>query len=449
MATIRKSRISTSFKYHTAQAIPEFSLERLEWSGSDDDLKSVVSHSSISSRGRNEATKIPLTEGCFVTKQTGYYLEKAHWVNPVRKNAQLKYEVVRLNLGGPRTRNNFFRSRNYSSKACILIIVPPNFNLNSTSNLAPLDRNLHYTLDKLGFFAVTYSIATLRDMISLVEKENKIWQANNGVYPRRLILGNRELLNASYEFVLLHPRHFLQHNGSGLPVYARVENGVSGKFYFASPDGAFRAGPDNDQDLLPPFATEGRPEGVALLNPFLVVIHAGIAFRRFKKLSLPSLCEHYEELIKLTLDLVEKIYFEPLVDRVDEYRAAYRHSVSAKDSDGDVAMTGTVDEFGAGKASDNDKTITKRTARNSRTGTVVKRPGPDASHEERVEYSLYLMSGCDYINDDDEEDEDEDYDEYDGGDDGDEHENGFPNPGLPTHLSGKDSIIDAVEKVQQ
>ncbi|KAF4621997.1 hypothetical protein D9613_009562 [Agrocybe pediades] len=389
MATIRKSRIATSFKYHTAQAIPEFSLERLEWSGSDDDLKSVVSHSSISSRGRNEATKIPLTEGCFVTKQTGYYLEKAHWVNPVRKNAQLKYEVELLLKG--------------------LHIVPPNFNLNSTSNLAPLDRNLHYTLDKLGFFAVTCSIATLRDMISLVEKENKIWQANNGVYPRRLILEDLELLNASYEFVLLHPRHFLQHNGSGLPVYTRVENGVSGKFYFASPDGALRAGPDNDQDLLPPFATEGRPEGVALLNPFLVVIHAGIAFRRFKKLSLPPLCKHYEELIKLTLDLVEKIYFEPILDIVDENRAAYRRSVYVKYSDGDVAMTG----------------------RNSRTGTVVKRPGPDASHEERVGYSLYLMSGCDYINDDDEEDEeedeeeeDEDYDEYDDGDDGDEHENG-------------------------
>ncbi|KAF9553433.1 hypothetical protein CPC08DRAFT_713756 [Agrocybe pediades] len=41
-------------------------------------------------------------------------------------------------------------------------------------------------------------------------------------------------------------------------------------------------------------------------------------------------------------------------------------------------------------------------------GTVVERPGPDASHEERVEYSLYLMPGCDYFDDDDDDDDDED-----------------------------------------
>ncbi|KAF9553434.1 hypothetical protein CPC08DRAFT_822306 [Agrocybe pediades] len=142
MTTIHNGRISTTSKYHSVPAIPEFSLESLEYHYSDDDLQSVESHLSLSSRGRAERNKIPRTEGCLVTKQTGYHLEKAHWVNPVRKDPQIQYEVEQILIG--------------------LHIVPWFFNLNSTSNLAPLDRNLHYTLNRLGFFETVVASTALQ-----------------------------------------------------------------------------------------------------------------------------------------------------------------------------------------------------------------------------------------------------------------------------------------------
>jgi len=68
-------------------------------------------------------------------------------------------------------------------------IVKARFTLNSASNLAPRKslgnspipfttdylsvlRDLHYTLDKLGFFAITCSRTSLEAMIIEVDKEN-------------------------------------------------------------------------------------------------------------------------------------------------------------------------------------------------------------------------------------------------------------------------------------
>jgi hypothetical protein len=72
-------------------------------------------------------------------------------------------------------------------------IINTNFTLNSASNLAPrmslgnsstlfptnpslVHRDLHYTLDKLGFFAITCSKSTLKAMIAEVDQENAKWQ---------------------------------------------------------------------------------------------------------------------------------------------------------------------------------------------------------------------------------------------------------------------------------
>jgi hypothetical protein len=97
MATIRNGRISTTFKYAKISGVPELYLESLEREYSDQDLQSVASvSSSASTRAAQELRKISRAEGCFVTKQPGYYLERAHWVNALRKDATLKLEVVRL-----------------------------------------------------------------------------------------------------------------------------------------------------------------------------------------------------------------------------------------------------------------------------------------------------------------------------------------------------------------
>lgn len=221
---------------------------------------------------------------------------------------------------------------------------------------------------------------------------------------------------------------------------------MSGKLYLVSPDGALREGSENNTPRLPAFASNQARASEDTLNPFLVVLNAEIAFRRFRRRPHP-LCAEYTELIDLTIDLVHKIYFKPLVDqiewRLDQTRLAY-----STDAEGDVNMEGTVDEFGTGKVVDNDESITqKAVGKKSRTGGVVKKPGAGASHDDITAYRQYLMSGCgrpflfsisvdrvwlmlhrlDY-----------DIDDEDDFDDDDEDDNGQPPElGLPAHSGGR------------
>jgi len=95
-----------------------------------------------------------------------------------------------------------------------------------------------------------------------------------------------------------------------------------------------------------------------------------MAFRRFKRAPHP-LCQEYDELIDLTIELVKKIYFQPLVDiawkEIEETRSTRNIAVEAARVAGDVHM-GSVDE------DREDKIITRRDGRYSRTGRVVARP---------------------------------------------------------------------------
>ena len=47
-----------------------------------------------------------------------------------------------------------------------------------------MDQTLHYTLDKLGFFAITCSKATLLAMLDVVKEQNKIYDEREGMYNR-------------------------------------------------------------------------------------------------------------------------------------------------------------------------------------------------------------------------------------------------------------------------
>jgi len=120
-----------------------------------------------------------------------------------------------------------------------------------------------------------------------------------------------------------------------------------------------------------------------------------MAFRRFKRAPHP-LCQEYDELIDLTIELVKKIYFQPLVDiawkEIEETRSTRNIVVEAARGAGDVHM-GSVDEFGEITEDRKDKTITRRDGRYSRIGRVVARPDPGACHDETIEYYQYLMSG--------------------------------------------------------
>ncbi|KDR80413.1 hypothetical protein GALMADRAFT_1196707 [Galerina marginata CBS 339.88] len=216
MATIRNGKISTTFKYVKIVGIPDLSLEPLEREYSDSELQSVASvSSSTSARAANERRKISRAEGCFITKQPGYHLERAHWVNVVRKNARLKYEVVRLKKIHFQSSLNLKHSSIQENLLIDLHIVRRGFSLEAPPNIAPcssavsrfvlqatdyqlVDRNLHYTLAKLGFFAVTCSKETFLSLISLVEKENEEWQARDGDYTRRFEVGVRSYPHSRY-----------------------------------------------------------------------------------------------------------------------------------------------------------------------------------------------------------------------------------------------------------
>ena len=164
--------------------------------------------------------------------------------------------------------------------------------------------------------------------------------------------------------VVMNPRDFLQ-NGIGLLFY---EGDVkSGRVYVAAPDGVLRAGRQNTDPRLPAFAGPKARAPADRLNPFLVVINAEMAFRRFRK-HPHSLCDGYTELIDLTMSLIKKIYFEPLVAEIEL----------------ELVQMGNLD---------NHTTARKDSAKFSRTRRVVGKPGPGASHDEIIQYRQYLMSG--------------------------------------------------------
>ncbi len=186
----------------------------------------------------------------------------------------------------------------------------------------------------------------------------------------------------------MNPQCFLP-KGAGLLVHVDQDS-VSHKVYVAAPDGALRAGGQNDQ-RLPPFTGPQARVAPDILNPFLVVINAEMAFRRFKR-HPHSLCDEYTELIDLTISLVEKIYFQPLVYEIEMETEEIRVQF-AKDAEGDVRM-GSVDKFRAKTSIDKNKSINLKDAgKSSRSGRVVERPGPGASHDKVIEYRQYLMSG--------------------------------------------------------
>ncbi|KAF9557060.1 hypothetical protein CPC08DRAFT_710699 [Agrocybe pediades] len=359
MATICNDRITTPLKYIEIGENDKPPLEALERECSD---------------GMNkDHNKISITEGCFITKQSGLHLENLYWVKPAQDNARLQLEVaVYLNDLG---------------------LVRSDFSLDKASNITPLHPNLHDALDKQGFFAVTCSKRTLEALIALVEAENNNFIKRESNYIRYFDFKKPPFTDATYELVLLYPHHFLPKNGDALTVFSEHGNDLSGKMYFVSPDGALREGPDNTLPRLPAFSSNATRAREDMLNPFLVALNADIAFRRFRERQHP-LCKDYDDLIDLTIELVNKIYFQPLIDALNWETANFR-----------IIFSKEKKSKPAGNAKPRELT------KNSRMGVVIPEPGPGASPEEVIKYYRYLMSGCDYEEDSDHDtDTDTDHD---------------------------------------
>jgi len=264
---------------------------------------------------------------------------------------------------------------------------------------------LHVSLDKYGFFAVTASLTTLREIIALVEEQNRIWQDRFdggrpyirdfdvipfGLIPLYLLtsffqLRLRPFSNAQYELVVLHPEHFLP-KGSGLTFYTRVSDQLHGKAYVVGHDRTLRESPGTtDSPRLPAFTFDANRAALPL-NVFLVVLNAEIKFRRYRRMgTMPKLPEDFEELMDETIKLVELIYWKP------EKKSSYRQRIDLSHVAMDVDDQDTDVEMGMKPIDEEDDEDTL--GKSSRRIQVVKRPSRNRTLEQRKEYMQYLLSG--------------------------------------------------------
>ena len=187
--------------------------------------------------------------------------------------------------------------------------------------------------------------------------------------------------------MVLQPHHLLQ-KGGGLTVHTKQGDMVDGKLYVVSEDGALRENTKNDSARLPAFTSHPGRAPEHMLNPLLVIINAEMAFRRFQR-NPHLLCDDYQELMQLTITLVDKIYFKPVVDEL----LPTLEKLTSRAGVQDVEMAGPANEFRGQPEGEKDKTLTRRGGVGW-TGGVVEKPGPGASHDEVIEYQQYLMSGC-------------------------------------------------------
>ena len=261
---------------------------------------------------------------------------------------------------------------------------------------------LHVALDKYGFFAVTTTLTTLRAIIALVEEQNRIWQEKfdeGRLYIRDFDVGlpifdsyttsdmftqllRSPFSDAQYELVVLHPEHFLP-KGSSLSFYHRNND----QHYVVGYDRTLRESPGTaDSPRFPTFTFDTNRTQSLPLNVFLVLLNAEIKFRRYRRMeAMPKLPEDVEKLMDETLKLVDLIYWRP--EKRSEY---HRRADKACPMDIDVQDVQDI-EMGMRPIDEEDDEDTL--GKSSRRTQAVRRPGENATLEQRREYMQYLLSG--------------------------------------------------------
>ncbi|KAF8905193.1 hypothetical protein CPB84DRAFT_1771822 [Gymnopilus junonius] len=347
MSTVREysgpasARISTTSPYIRVKAIPGLNLPALHRVHSAGAASVSSTNLSCTPSEKEEHQHIPPEEPCFITKRPGYGLQKTHLVNAVRKRPTDK-EAIQAFLGS-------------------LSVVELGFNLNSASNLVPLDRELHDVLDKLGFFAVTCAKPTLKAILTLLQQQNQIFDGREyRKYPRFFDLDKEPFSTAQYELVILHPDHF-RPSGSTLAIHTPSSNPTM------RVDGALRQGRANNTPRFPAFQPSSREK------------------QHYCRSSFPALCADYQELVDLTIAVADEIYYAPVVEKA--MRTAFGSKGLLETSDKDETLT-TEGQLEGGR-----KKYTVSVT--SRFGPEVKIPGADASQEEMSDYCRYLLSGRD------------------------------------------------------
>ncbi|KAF8817287.1 hypothetical protein BYT27DRAFT_7153441 [Phlegmacium glaucopus] len=333
----------------------------------------------------SSTTSITYQEPCLITKSSCYTHERVHWVNAVRNDPDVKEEVETL-LRGRR-------------------IVYPNFVLDSGVNLSNIDRVLHAALDKYAFFAVTGSLDTLKQLSSMLEKDNDRRQVvfdTTGFDPARMLdFQDPAIANPQYELVALRAEHMLP-DGKVLVAYSRGANGlVSHKTYVPGPDHTLRESPGNLTDpRFPPFSFGYHRHPAANLNPFLVILNAEIKFRRYLRQQRPPplpLLTDVMTLIHLTLELVKLIYWDPAV-RPNTYAAQIFDTYPLPAPEPQPMSPPSDAEMGRTDDEREEEVPILRAHR-----AAIRRLAAGTTLEERRDYGQYLLSGRDLPFDSDDE----------------------------------------------
>jgi len=89
MSVLFDNKLSTSFAYNTVEAVSDFGVDALVRNHS-----AGAASSNASTTARQTRQNIDRAEPCFITKRPSYTHERAHWVNAVRGNPNLKEKIV-------------------------------------------------------------------------------------------------------------------------------------------------------------------------------------------------------------------------------------------------------------------------------------------------------------------------------------------------------------------
>ncbi|KAG5637413.1 hypothetical protein H0H81_004671 [Sphagnurus paluster] len=172
--------------------------------------------------------------------------------------------------------------------------------------------------------------------------------------------------------------------GTQMVAYNQDASGSLKAYVSAVEDNTIREFPGTQTcPRFPPFSSDfPRPEFMNL-NPFLVILKAEIKFRRcLRQRRPPHLPADVLDIVNLTLELVKMIYWDPVIRPntcAARIRANCPHPAPRTPSPAPSTDMICVDEEEMPHA--------------RQRCDVVRRPAAGATHEERMEYGQYLLSG--------------------------------------------------------
>ncbi|KAF8799475.1 hypothetical protein BYT27DRAFT_7217715 [Phlegmacium glaucopus] len=323
-----------------------------------------------------------------------------------RKDKEHKREIVGLVSERVEPHSSLFCSKEAYIRN--LGICSADFELDDATNLVKFP-----SLDSYAFIAVTGTRETLNQLRDLLKADCDSRQQSFdqfGQAPgRQLHLGHPVLMDPQFELVALHPEHFLP-GGAFLTIFNR--DAGTYKTYVPSVDRRLCETPGDVSCPTPPPFSGPQRNHFSRLNPFFVILNAEIKFRRYYRqaeVECPPipLPDDILELMKLTTEVVELIYWEPEIRpgtegelaanarqaarRINEPRGGRPDPASLQESD--VEMGGTTGD-------NEDGTIQSREQGHRRAYAF---PWPDgADLKTRIELGTALISShdCEYNSDD-------------------------------------------------